>query len=331
MRRRRAEGLQQASPSWVLAALGTRVSQSSAMLTLADGAVCSIKALGSGSTPRGWSCCRGETCPQGSQLLLCPTLTDWYHSTPPHMRPEPPLFFAHPSPRLGLCSTITKATFLSWALPWQAGGLRLRSIIAGTRLPVPWASPLSQIEALEPPLPGGYPSGFRSGLWPIKTGTRLPLPWTSQARLRLWAVAARALLPPPVPSSPESQYIALTNNHWWCTTAILWVLCMVGRGGGRLETLTYHSKAALLLHPAFWAQATRAPCHPRALVTALSTPLLTSHSRERVKPKYQFHKLYAHVDTLDTCAMPAATVPKLQGPGTVVVPRVPGPMTPVPI
>lgn len=72
--RRRAEGSQQASPSWVLAAFGTRVSQSSAMLTLAEGAICRIKALGSGSTPSGWSCCRGETCPRGSQLLLCPTL-----------------------------------------------------------------------------------------------------------------------------------------------------------------------------------------------------------------------------------------------------------------
>lgn len=72
--RRRAEGSQQASPLWVLAAFGTRVSQSSAMLTLAEGAIYRIKALDSGSTPRGWSCCRGETCPQGSQLLLRPTL-----------------------------------------------------------------------------------------------------------------------------------------------------------------------------------------------------------------------------------------------------------------
>lgn len=132
--RRRAEGSQQASPSWVLAAFGTRVSQSSAMLTLAEGAICRIKALGSGSTPSGWSCCRGETCPRGSQLLLCP-LSDWYHSTLPAMRPEPPLFFAHPSPRP--CSTITKATFLACVLPWQVVGLRLRSIVAGTRLPVP--------------------------------------------------------------------------------------------------------------------------------------------------------------------------------------------------
>ena len=53
--RRRAEGPQQASPLWMSAAFGARVSRSSMMLTLADGTACS--APSSGSTPRGWRRC----------------------------------------------------------------------------------------------------------------------------------------------------------------------------------------------------------------------------------------------------------------------------------
>lgn len=88
---------------------------------------------------------------------------------------------------------------------------------------------------------------------------------------------------------------------------------MVGRGGGRLEALAYHPKAVPLLHPAFRAQATRAPCHPRALATATFPPLITSHSREPVKPKYQLRRLGARVDTLGACALPAAALLVLQG------------------
>ena len=110
-----------------------------------------------------------------------------------------------------------------------------------------------------------------------------------------------------------SQHIALRNNSWGCATALLWVFRMVGRGGGRLEALTYYSKAVPLLHLAFRAQATSAPCHPRALATAIFPPLITSHSREPVKPKYQLHRLGASVNTLDACALPAAALPVLQG------------------
>lgn len=64
-----------------------------------------------------------------------------------------------------------------------------------------------------------------------------------------------------------------------------------GEGWEQTEALAYHPKAVPLLHPAFRAQATSAPCHPRALVTAIFPPLITSHSREPEKPKYQSHRL----------------------------------------
>lgn len=76
----------------------------------------------------------------------------------------------------------------------------------------------------------------------------------------------------------------------------------------------------LLLHPAPWAQATTAPCHPRAHDT-IPSPLPPSHCSELLRPRLWSHRRSAHTFTSDTSSTATASAPVPQDPSTVIVPH----------
>ena len=184
---------------------------------------------------------------------------------------------------------------------------------------------------------GGYPSGFRSELWPVKTGTRLPLPWTAHPRLRLGAVTAGALLPLPcAPLATPGNWLPRVSTRsskkqllGWCYRSPV-SAPHGGEGWGQTWGFSLPSQgcataASCLPSPSHQgALPSQGPCHRH-----IPSPHHKSQQRARETqvPVAQARCTCRHPRRLCPARGGPACAP---GPGTIVVPCAPGPTTPVP-